>query len=198
MRCQKCGSVIKDNTEICPICNFRNPVETSMNFNKIDKLTTKKEEILPDGYPRHYYHEDGKRGIQAITQFYKKSFVTSGICDLAEYWTQYLFNVINIIIFYITATIVVRAEGNTSLLVQVIFFITLAILILSIIPSFTVTIRRLHDAGFSGFWVLLSLFAGIGSTVLFVITLFPYKRNEHNRPYEKKPTIKVKFEEKDF
>ncbi len=195
MRCQKCGSVIKDNTEICPICKYRNPVETSMNFSKIDKLTTKKEEILPDGYPRHYYHEDGKRGLLAIIQFYKKSFVTSDVCDLAEYWTQYLFNVINILILYITGEIVVSSEGNPNSFAQVIFFITVAILILSIIPSFTAMVRRLHDAGFSGFWVLLSLFAGVGSTAIFVLTLFPYKRNEHNRPYEKKPTIKVKFEE---
>jgi len=41
-----------------------------------------------------------------------------------------------------------------------------------IIPTIAVTIRRLHDAGFSGWWILLNLVPG-GSLVVFVFTVLP-------------------------
>ncbi len=42
---------------------------------------------------------------------------------------------------------------------------------LIIIPSLSVTVRRLHDTGKSGLWVLLSLIPIIGAIVLLVFTV---------------------------
>jgi len=45
-------------------------------------------------------------------------------------------------------------------------------LIVTIIPGIAVTVRRLHDAGFSGLWYLLN-FAPFGYIVIFIMTLLP-------------------------
>lgn len=37
-----------------------------------------------------------------------------------------------------------------------------------LIPSFTVSVRRLHDIGKSGWWILISLIPVIGSIILLV------------------------------
>ena len=52
--------------------------------------------------------------------------------------------------------------------------------LISFIPRLTVTIRRLHDGGFSGFWYLMHI-VPLGSVVVFVLTLFP--SNDDNNIY---------------
>lgn len=45
-------------------------------------------------------------------------------------------------------------------------------IIATFIPNIAVTVRRLHDAGYSGLWYLLN-FAPFGPIVVFIMTLFP-------------------------
>ena len=49
-------------------------------------------------------------------------------------------------------------------------FLTFFIALGSFLPACSVAIRRLHDIGWSGWWVLLSL-TGVGSFVLLVLFL---------------------------
>lgn len=46
-------------------------------------------------------------------------------------------------------------------------------LVLTIIPNIAVTVRRLHDAGFSGWFYLLSLIPNIGGLILLVFAVLP-------------------------
>ena len=46
-----------------------------------------------------------------------------------------------------------------------------------IVPTLAVTVRRLHDAGFSGWLVLLTLIPWLGSLVLLVFALMPSSPN---------------------
>lgn len=41
------------------------------------------------------------------------------------------------------------------------------------IPSLAVTVRRLHDSGKSGWWLLLGVFPAIGQLVLLIFMLLP-------------------------
>lgn len=55
--------------------------------------------------------------------------------------------------------------------------------LLSFFPRLSLTIRRLHDGGFSGFWYLLH-FAPFGAIVVFILTLMPSKGdNIHGSPW---------------
>ena len=40
-----------------------------------------------------------------------------------------------------------------------------------IVPSLAVHVRRLHDIGLSGWWLLLHFVAGIGTIMLFIMSL---------------------------
>lgn len=47
------------------------------------------------------------------------------------------------------------------------------ILVLTIIPNIALSVRRLHDAGFSGWFYLLNFVPNIGGLILFVFALLP-------------------------
>ena len=57
------------------------------------------------------------------------------------------------------------SEGSTYGLFYGLF--SLAIMI----PSLSVTVRRLHDVGKSGWWILISLIPFIGGIWLFILTI---------------------------
>lgn len=43
------------------------------------------------------------------------------------------------------------------------------------LPTWAITVRRLHDTGKSGTWLLVSFIPGIGSLILFILLLLPSK-----------------------
>ena len=87
----------------------------------------------------------------------KKYAVFSGRARRAEYWYFLLFNLIVVIVL----SIIDAAAGTNPLLTGI---YTLAVLL----PSIGVAIRRLHDTGRSGWWILIALIPLIGAIVLLV------------------------------
>jgi uncharacterized membrane protein YhaH (DUF805 family) len=93
----------------------------------------------------------------------KKYAVFSGRARRKEYWMFVLFN----IIFSFVATLLDSVIGTTSDsgygLLSVLY--SLAVLL----PTLAVGIRRLHDIGKSGWWLLITLIPLIGSIWLLVL-----------------------------
>ena len=88
----------------------------------------------------------------------QKSFTIEGRASRSEYWWFYL----AFIIANIGLTIVDSALGTP-----------LAFLLLALIPaSFCAAIRRMHDIGKSGWWLLIGLIPLIGGLVLLYWFLF--------------------------
>ncbi len=99
----------------------------------------------------------------------KKYAVFSGRARRKEYWMFTLFSTIIALVLGFIEDIVrgivgIAPETNQSILVGI---YTLAVLI----PSIAVSVRRLHDTGRSGWWVLISLVPLIGVIVLIVFTV---------------------------
>jgi uncharacterized membrane protein YhaH (DUF805 family) len=69
---------------------------------------------------------------------------------------------------------VIALPPSAAMGVIVILVILVALALLP--PALTVTIRRLHDIGLSGFFVLLHLVPYIGSLALFVMSLIPSQK----------------------
>ena len=202
MRCMKCNQVIKDNALECPFCGYKNEEELSgLNLGSISKIAEKKDNSIPDGYPRDYYHHDGKRGFRAIFDLYKRAFVFSGVSDWAEYWTQSLFIMVFAVINIVTRNIILGVSPNNPLPINhsmtafILFIASALVILISAIPVISATVRRLHDAGYSGYWYLANFIPLIGSFIVVFLILGPFKRTEYNREYEKRPTNKVRFEE---
>ena len=98
----------------------------------------------------------------------KKYAVFEGRAKKKEYWMFVLFN----IIFSVLAGLLDIAlstpgqnNGNDFNLVSSLY--SLAILL----PTLAVTVRRLHDVGKSGWWILIPLIPVIGSIWLFLLML---------------------------
>ncbi len=85
----------------------------------------------------------------------KKYAVFSGRARRKEYWMFLLFNIIIVIALGVIETIV----GTNSVIA---LFYTLAILL----PGLAVTVRRLHDTGKSGWWLLIGIVPLIGIVIL--------------------------------
>ena len=97
--------------------------------------------------------------LQAI----RKYTVFSGRSRRSEYWYFVLFNTLIIVALTVVdvATGMYSIKGEVGLLSGI---YSLAVFI----PSFAVTVRRLHDTDRSGWWVLLAVVPIVGVIVLIV------------------------------
>ncbi|HEV2886421.1 MAG TPA: DUF805 domain-containing protein [Jatrophihabitans sp.] len=92
----------------------------------------------------------------AVRSVLSKYVVFSGRARRSEFWWYALFAAI----VYIVAGIIDAAIGNQL----VGYLVALALLL----PSLAVTVRRLHDTGRSGWWILIGIIPLIGAIVLLV------------------------------
>ncbi len=76
-----------------------------------------------------------------------------------EYWMFQLFNTLILVALFIL-----------GLLFEPLFFIAFIYVLLVIVPSLSVTVRRLHDIDLSGWWVLIKFVPYLGELALFVMT----------------------------
>jgi uncharacterized membrane protein YhaH (DUF805 family) len=125
----------------------------------------------------------GATPVQAVVRLFKKYVVFSGRASRSEFWWATLFFLVGPLIFWVPGVIIGYATGseymnpNTGRLgttpgpALAIFGVAGLLLYLAILlPSISVTVRRLHDANFSGFLYLLS-FVPVGSFVLLVLAI---------------------------
>ncbi|HEX8096067.1 DUF805 domain-containing protein [Jatrophihabitans sp.] len=92
----------------------------------------------------------------AIRSVFSKYVTFSGRARRSEFWWFALFSVI----VSVVAAIIDSAMGSS--VVEAIVGLAL------LLPSLAVTVRRLHDTGRSGWWILIGLIPLIGAIVLLV------------------------------
>ncbi len=108
-----------------------------------------------------------------FTDVYKNGLQFSGRLGRKAYWLFVLISfVISLVIGFTLGVIcgVLRLPESAPiyswLVVYAVFFL---------IPSISAIVRRLHDANFRGWWVLIALIPYIGGLVLTILLLFPSK-----------------------
>lgn len=120
---------------------------------------------------------------EAVSRFFKKYATFSGRASRSEYWWWALVSgVVSIVLNIIMAVggaagakmgadgTAVPGPGYTiGLVLAVIWFLAV------IIPSLAVTVRRLHDANYSGWMYLLVLIPFAGAIILIVFTVMESK-----------------------
>ena len=100
----------------------------------------------------------------------KKYAVFSGRAQRKEYWFFILFY----LIFTIAVAIVDVVLGTESIgLLSILYAVAM------IVPSLAVTVRRLHDIGRSGWWILIAFIPIIGGIVLFVFAVLDSQEGEN-------------------
>ena len=104
----------------------------------------------------------------------KKYAVFSGRARRKEYWFFVLFNIIISIILAVIDGVTGTLDPASGMgLLGLIY--TLAILI----PALAVSVRRLHDTGRSGWWLLILLIPLIGTIVILIFMVQDSKPEEN-------------------
>ncbi len=106
----------------------------------------------------------------------KQYAVFTGRARRKEYWMFCLFNIIIAVVLAIIEG-VVGSPGIVGMIYS------LAVLV----PSIAVGIRRLHDTGRTGWWLLIALIPLIGAIVLLIFTV--QDSNEGDNAYGPNPKL---------
>lgn len=123
----------------------------------------------------------------------KKYFTIKGRATRAEYWWFQLF--VHLLMFVPFLAIMPFVEESSGVEPIAIFVMLLIALLLC--PNFCVTIRRLHDAGFSGWYYLVNLIPYVGGIILFVMTLMGSDKDNKWGPSPNSPSSEQNDETKD-
>ena len=110
---------------------------------------------------------------ESIKTCFKKAFVFSGRADRSEFWWFYLFYLL--------------ISGGSYLVSNTAYWITF----LAFFPSCTsVSVRRLHDIGKSGWWYLINLIPLIGWILFYAWMIMEgeTERNAYGQPSDGKFT----------
>ena len=88
-----------------------------------------------------------------------------------EFWVFQVFNVLVSIIFPVIAVNLVSMMGGDLEIIVITYGLSMGIYSLGIIiPSLAVSVRRLHDVGRSGWWLIIGLIPIVG----WILTLIWY------------------------
>ncbi|MBS7670708.1 DUF805 domain-containing protein [Croceicoccus gelatinilyticus] len=107
---------------------------------------------------------------------YRRYFEIAGRSSRTEYWG---FMALILVLWAITVLLGYAFGGRLedgalvggSAMVDVVNMAYTLFVIGSFIPSFTVSVRRLHDAGHSGFWLLMYFIPLIGALFMLYMML---------------------------
>ena len=100
----------------------------------------------------------------------------SGRACRSEFW----YFVLATFLVSMIISIIEIATGMVDIESEEIGILSIIYSLLLISPSISVTARRLHDIGWSGWWQLLYLTI-IGTLVIIVLTIFPATEDENKR-----------------
>ena len=95
----------------------------------------------------------------------KKYALFKGRARRKEYWMFYLVNVLVVFCLIFLERLVGIPQANDFGLLTGLYVLVV------ILPGLAVGVRRLHDTGRSGWWMLLALVPIIGAIVLFIFSV---------------------------
>lgn len=100
----------------------------------------------------------------------KKHYVDfAGCATRKQYWLYVLFN-------FALSLVLSLLSGMDNILGTLFNIVYIVVSLGVFLPSLAIAVRRLHDTGRSGWWMLLALLPIIGPIVLLVFFVLPSKR----------------------
>ncbi len=97
-----------------------------------------------------------------------------------EFWGFFLFGFVVMVAAIFAGLIADGVAGNLDREEPVLALGLTGILVLALaLPSIAVTIRRLHDIGLSGWFILLGFVPTVGNLIILVFALIPSQKSEN-------------------
>ena len=97
--------------------------------------------------------------MDAVKSVYSNYVNFQGRARRSEYWWFYLFYIIVAVVLQVLTATVSETLGGVLYLLFVLG---------TFLPMLAVAVRRLHDTGKSGWWILLALIPIVGAIVLII------------------------------
>ena len=116
--------------------------------------------------------------LKYVKKVFRQYADFKGRARRAEYWYFSLFNFLLVLIGEFLATLIIFTTQNvvgTAICMGIIYLYYLA----AFIPTIAVNVRRLHDIGRSGWWLLISIIPIIGAIVLLIFTCTDSQKEEN-------------------
>jgi uncharacterized membrane protein YhaH (DUF805 family) len=134
--------------------------------------------VLPAPPPPLELPHYGIGFVAAVKRGFKKYATFTGRASRSEYWWWTLFTFVAYLVLglltYVVGITTSRDGGRTPGLLAVPLIILFAVFALGIIvPTLALTVRRLHDAGYSGLLALLLLVPYVGGLIIMIFALMP-------------------------
>jgi uncharacterized membrane protein YhaH (DUF805 family) len=125
-----------------------------------------------DDLSQPYY---GASIAEATRRFWKKYATFTGRASRSEYWWWTLIAVIVGVVIEILSAVGNAGSNGSGPGGLTVFALILSILWLlaTIVPSLALVVRRLHDANYNGWFILLGLIPFVGGLILLVFMLLP-------------------------
>ncbi len=102
-----------------------------------------------------------------IALMWKRTFDYKGKSDKSEFWIPFCFNAALSLLLIILAVIKLCIENFLCDFITMPFiWVITGYLAVSAVPFISLTVRRLHDTGKSGWWYLLIFGFGVGAVLL--------------------------------
>ena len=129
--------------------------------------------------------------LEAVGSVFSKYAMFRGRAPRSEYWWFYLFEIIAIVAFVAIDLSFLMTDPivfNDPTQIDIFSLFTLYYMLISFVPRLAVTVRRLHDAGMSGFLILTYFLPVIGWLVVTVLMMMPSEKDQniHGTPYRPK------------
>lgn len=150
--CQKCGQRIPSSERYCPYCGHMKNIPLPLDAYEL-------------GFIENFKH--------CVVHKYANF---EGRASRSEYWHFMLvYQLIIAIILFICAAIscVIPVSGTTGVALGLVVLFILSIGF--IIPGIAVAVRRLHDVGWSGWFVLVGLIPFVGVPIMLILMALPGK-----------------------
>ena len=140
MFCSNCGCKLEDGVNFCPNCGTSQvKVENSQSVKEIPIVTQQKTGI------DEQFQSSVKIGfVQAMKLYFENLFNFKGRATRSEFWWSFLFNIVVVGIALLLCKVFSCDDWDYFTLVPIIL-------------ASSVSVRRLHDAGFFGFTVIVML-----------------------------------------
>lgn len=150
--CPKCGQRIPSSERYCPYCGHMKNIPLPLDAYELGFIENFKHCVV------HKYAD------------------FEGRASRSEYWHFMLvYQLIIAIILFICAAIscVIPVSGTTGVALGLVVLFILSIGF--IIPGVAVAVRRLHDVGWSGWFVLVGLIPFVGVPIMIILMALPGK-----------------------
>lgn len=170
--CTKCGVLVGDGNKFCPNCG----AEPDPLAVICVKCGYELKPIRPNGtsttqhnkVENYDVHNQDNDFVWAVKTCFAKYSTFSGRARRKEFWYWYLFTCLVVIVMYVIGillTIAFYSEVPVKILIALMCIWGITIFI----PTLAVSVRRLHDAGFSGWNFLAGLVPIAGGIILTIM-----------------------------